>query len=64
MAGSDQQDSAEMIEVSRAWKIQLPDENHLLIKYTSESVVTLRVTDPSQASFFVYNVVTTEVTAV
>ncbi|XP_028922637.1 DET1 homolog isoform X2 [Ornithorhynchus anatinus] len=49
----------------RMWKMQLLDENHLLIKYTSEDVVTLRVTDPSQPSFFVvYNMVTTEVIAV
>ncbi|XP_060002086.1 DET1 homolog [Lagenorhynchus albirostris] len=49
----------------RMWKMQLLDENHLFIKYTSEDVVTLRVTDPSQASFFVvYNMVTTEVIAV
>lgn len=30
------------------WKMQLLDEHHLFIKYTSEDVVTLRVTDPSQ----------------
>ncbi|MCJ8734478.1 hypothetical protein PDJAM_G00236120 [Pangasius djambal] len=49
----------------RMWKMQLLDENHLLIKYTSEDVVTLRVTDPSQPSFFVvYNMVSTEVIAV
>ncbi|XP_064014163.1 DET1 homolog isoform X6 [Pogoniulus pusillus] len=49
----------------RMWKMQLLDENHLFIKYTSEDVVTLRVTDPSQPSFFVvYNMVTTEVIAV
>ncbi|GAB1292223.1 DET1 homolog [Apodemus speciosus] len=49
----------------RMWKMQLLDENHLFIKYTSEDVVTLRVTDPSQASFFVvYNMVSTEVIAV
>ncbi|XP_076878696.1 DET1 homolog [Brachyhypopomus gauderio] len=49
----------------RMWKIQLLDEHHLLIKYTSEDVVTLRVTDPSQPSFFVvYNMVSTEVIAV
>ncbi|MBZ3881684.1 DET1-like protein [Sciurus carolinensis] len=47
------------------WNMQLLDENHLFIKYTSEDIVTLRVTDPSQASFFVvYNMVTTEVIAV
>lgn len=28
--------------------MQLLDEHHLFIKYTSEDVVTLRVTDPSQ----------------
>lgn len=28
--------------------MQLLDEHHLFIKYTSEEVVTLRVTDPSQ----------------
>nr|XP_014340363.1 PREDICTED: DET1 homolog [Latimeria chalumnae] len=32
----------------RMWKMQLLDENHLFIKYTSEDVVTLKVTDPSQ----------------
>ncbi|XP_023697415.2 DET1 homolog isoform X3 [Paramormyrops kingsleyae] len=49
----------------RMWKMQLLDENHLFIKYTSEDVVTLRVTDPSQPSFFVvYNMVSTEVMAV
>uniref|UniRef100_A0A286XA02 DET1 partner of COP1 E3 ubiquitin ligase n=1 Tax=Cavia porcellus TaxID=10141 RepID=A0A286XA02_CAVPO len=48
----------------RMRKIQLLDNNHLFIKYTSEDMVTLKVTDPSQASFFVvYNMVTTEVTA-
>ena len=50
----------------RMWKMQLLDENHLLIKYASEDVVTLRISDPnSQPSFFVvYNMVTTEVLAV
>ncbi|XP_795871.1 DET1 homolog [Strongylocentrotus purpuratus] len=50
----------------RMWKMQLLDEVHLLIKYASEDVVTLRMTDPtSQPSFFVvYNMVTTEVVAV
>ncbi|CAJ0940801.1 unnamed protein product [Ranitomeya imitator] len=32
----------------RMWKMQLLDESHLFIKYTSEDVVTLRVNDPSQ----------------
>lgn len=50
----------------RMWKMQLLDENHLLIKYASEDVVTLRIQDPnSQPSFFVvYNMVTTQVIAV
>ena len=50
----------------RMWKMQLLDENHLLIKYASEDVVTLRISDPnSQPSFFVvYNMVTTQVIAV
>lgn len=50
----------------RMWKMQLLDENHLLIKYASEEVVTLKLPDPnSQPSFFVvYNMVTTEVLAV
>ncbi|NXJ75063.1 DET1 protein, partial [Trogon melanurus] len=49
----------------RMWKMQLLDDPPLFIKYTSEDVVTLRVTDPSQPSFFVvYNMVTTEVIAV
>lgn len=34
----------------RMWKMQLLDEDHLFIKYTSEDVVTLRVTDPSQVA--------------
>lgn len=50
----------------RMWKMQLLDENHLLIKYASEEVVTLRSSEPnSQASFFVvYNFTETEVKAV
>lgn len=50
----------------RMWKMQLLDESHLLIKYASEDVVTLRVSDPnSQPSFFVvYNMLSTKVLAV
>ncbi|KAG8232325.1 hypothetical protein J437_LFUL009424 [Ladona fulva] len=50
----------------RMWKMQLLDEDHLLIKYASEDVVTLKASEPnSQSSFFVlYNMVTTEVLAV
>ena len=50
----------------RMWKMQLLDENHLLIKYASEDVVTLKISEPnSQPSFFVvYNMLSTEVVAV
>ncbi|XP_033120699.1 DET1 homolog [Anneissia japonica] len=50
----------------RMWKMQLLDEDHLLIKYSSEAVVSLLSQDPnSLPSFFVvYNMVTTEVIAV
>jgi de-etiolated-1 len=50
----------------KMWKMQLLDENHLLIKYASEEVVTLRSSEPnSQPSYFVvYNTETTDVTAV
>ncbi|XP_055937757.1 DET1 homolog [Argiope bruennichi] len=50
----------------RMWKMQLIDKSHLLIKYASEDVITLRLPDPNaQPSFFVvYNMVTTEVLAV
>jgi len=46
--------------------MQLLDEFHLLIKYASEEVVALKLTDPnSQPSFFVvYNMVSTEVQSV
>ena len=45
------------------WKMQLLDESHILIKYASEDVVTLKATEPnSQPSFFmVYNMVDAEV---
>ncbi|UYV78531.1 DET1 [Cordylochernes scorpioides] len=50
----------------RMWKMQLLDENHLLIKYANEEVITLRHVDPnSQPSFYVvYNLVSTQVMAV
>ncbi|XP_063867943.1 DET1 homolog isoform X2 [Scylla paramamosain] len=50
----------------RMWKMQLLDDVHLLIKYASEEVVTLRAAEPNgQPSFFVvYNMITTEVLAV
>jgi len=50
----------------KMWKMQLLDSDHLLIKYASEEVVTLRSSEPnSQPSYFVvYNITTTEVLAV
>ncbi|XP_064618803.1 DET1 homolog [Lineus longissimus] len=56
----------DQFKLLRMWKMQLLDENHLFIKYASEDVVTLRISDPnSQPSFFVvYNMLTTEVLAV
>lgn len=38
----------------RMWKMQLLDDDHLLIKYASEEVVTVKVNDPNtHASYFV-----------
>ena len=56
----------DQLRALRMWKMQLLDENHLLIKYASEEVVTLRSSEPnSQVSFFVvYNFKSTEVVAV
>ncbi|KAK7032223.1 acid phosphatase det1, partial [Halocaridina rubra] len=50
----------------RMWKMQLLDDAHLVIKYASEDVVTLRAAEPNgQPSFFVvYNMITTEIIAV
>lgn len=50
----------------RIWKMQLLDENLILIKYASEAVVTLKATEPnSQPSFFViYSVEDSKVLAV
>lgn len=50
----------------RMWKIQMLDKTHLLIKYASEDVITLRSPDPNtQPSFFVvYNMVTTKILGV
>ncbi|XP_066994090.2 DET1 homolog isoform X2 [Anabrus simplex] len=50
----------------RMWKMQLLDENHLLVKYAGEDVVTLKASEPnSQSSFFmVYNIFSAEVLAV
>lgn len=45
------------IRALRLWKMQLLDESHLLLKYASEDVVTLRAPEPNtQPAFFVvYN---------
>lgn len=56
----------ENFKALRLWKMQLLDENHLLIKYAGEDVVTLKTTDAnSQVSFFVvYNMTESKVLAV
>lgn len=56
----------ENFKALRLWKMQLLDENNLLIKYASEDVVTLKSTDAnSQVSFFVvYNMPESKVLAV
>lgn len=56
----------DQFKVLRMWKMQLLDESHLLIKYSSEEVVTLKMQDPnSHPSFFVvYNMISTEILAV
>ncbi|KAL0271707.1 UNVERIFIED_CONTAM: hypothetical protein PYX00_008713 [Menopon gallinae] len=51
----------------RMWKMQLLDHDHLLIKYASEDVVTLKATEPthSHTSFFmIYNMKDAKVLAV
>lgn len=50
----------------RLWKMQLLDEEHLLLKYASEDVVTLRAPEPNtQPAFFVvFNMETAQVTRV
>lgn len=50
----------------KMWKMQLLDENNLLIKYASEDVVTLKSTDVnSQPQFFVvYDMKTSKILAV
>ena len=47
----------------RIWKMQLLDESTLLLKYSTEDVVTMRVSDPlSQPAFFVfYDIDTTQI---
>ena len=46
--------SFDQLRSLRVWKMQLLDESHLLLKYASEDVVTLRSYEPNaQSSFFV-----------
>lgn len=50
----------------RMWKMQLLDHDHLLIKYASEEIVTLRAREQvhTQPSFFVvYNMIEAKVLA-
>eukprot|EP00731_Ephydatia_muelleri_P015761 Em0009g185a len=46
----------------KLWRMQLLDEGHLLLKFATEDVVTMRQSDPTSqpALFGVYDVVTTE----
>ena len=46
----------------KLWRMQLLDEGHLLLKYASEDVVTMRQSDPTSqpALFGIYDVATTE----
>ena len=50
----------------KLWKMQLLSTNHLLLKFASEDVVTLKATDPMSqpALIAVYNIETTEFQAV
>lgn len=56
----------EQFKSLRMWKMQLLNEDHLLIKYTSEEVVTQKSIEPNnQISFFVvYNIAESLVIAV
>ncbi|XP_066251302.1 DET1 homolog isoform X1 [Euwallacea similis] len=51
----------------RMWKMQLLDENHLLVKYASEEVVSMKQTDANSSDpkfFVVYNITESRVLAV
>lgn len=50
----------------RIWKMQLLDEDHLLLKYSSEDVVTLKTPEPNSQHclFVIYNIPKTNVIAV
>ena len=50
----------------KLWKMQLLSDHHLLLKYASEDIVTMKQSDPtSQPSFFaIYDVESTEILAV
>lgn len=46
----------------KLWRMQLLDETHLLLKYATEDIVTMRQNDPTSqpALFGIYNITTTE----
>lgn len=50
----------------RIWKMQLLDENHLMLKYTTEDAVTMKIPDGnSQPAFFImFNIIECKVIAV
>ena len=50
----------------KLWKMQLLSEHHLLLKYASEDIVTMKQSDPtSQPAFFaVYDIESTDIIAV
>lgn len=56
----------EFLSSLRIWKMQLLSPHHLLLKYASEDIVTMKQSDPtSQPAFFaIYDIDTTEILAV
>lgn len=50
----------------RMWKMQLLDDKHILIKYASEEVITLRLSDLNTppSLFVIYNMITSQVIGV
>ncbi|XP_045469988.1 DET1 homolog [Harmonia axyridis] len=56
----------DIINSLRIWKMQLLDENHLLLKYTTEDTVTMKIPDGnSQPAFFVvFHIIECKVIAV
>ncbi|CAG7824100.1 unnamed protein product [Allacma fusca] len=56
----------EQLRKLRIWKMQLLDEDHLLLKYSSEDVVTLKCQEPNSQHcvLVVYNIPRTEIVTV